>query len=232
MNRSHVLVLCFGLLGGAILYSLATGGSPENSAGSLSPTAQAADEGFEPIDRAVVQAEPARLEVESPAPEADVVHEDEADASLADEIPETGSSNYGHLPWDDYPGDYQELLQVPKSVWEEKYAGFSEMELTIAKGSIRAQFFKTAGDVIEERRLAGLSTVFPAKSKTTPSGEEKRIPFKLKKSGNIPIHSVTAYPATEDREAYIEFIWLPPDEYPDFYLLSSEAMWLGKQTPD
>lgn len=237
MTRSHYLVLALGLLGGAVLYSLYVGESLSEPSGVLSPYARPA-ESHPGLGDSLDSTERDPVRVETPQPVDAPLAEDspgaleESQGPLPNEIPDTWSCNYGPLPWDGDNGEGQELLLVPDSVWEDKYAGFSDLDLAIAKGSIRAEYFKRTNDAVAERRRAGLATIFPAKYKATASGEEKLIPFKLKKSGNIPIHTVTCYPATEDKGAYNEFIWLPPAEYPEFYLLASEAMWLGKKAPD
>ena len=81
----------------------------------------------------------------------------------------------------------------------------------------------------EERRLAGKVIRLEKKYSTDGAGAQKPIPFKLKKSGNIPYHQVMAHPPRDGQPAYYEFDWMPPDEYPEFYMLASDLMWLNKK---
>lgn len=236
MTRSQLTLLGALLLGGVVLYLLVQDGSSEGP-GSLTPSAHKDGLVGGPSESALDLTQPPRLEIEAPAEEqalpsrADEAPQEDPNRKFEDDIPSDWSCNYGPLPIDNYNGDDQELLRVPDSVWEEKYAGYTDGDLAAAYGRLRSEFFTNVKGAFDERRVAGLATKFPKKYKTTAVGDQKAIPFHLKKSGNIPLHTVTGYPATDGHDAYYEFIWLPPAEYPEYYLLSSEVMWLQGKAP-
>jgi len=140
-----------------------------------------------------------------------------------------GSCNYGALPWDEFDAEYLVALRVPAHVWEDKYSGYEMEDMGAARGRIHVRWTSQAEANWEERKLAGKRTRWEKRYSTNEFGVQKPVPFKLTASGDFPYHQVMAHPAKDGQPAYIEFDWLPPDEYPDFYMLASELMWLNKK---
>ena len=158
-----------------------------------------------------------------PAPSADVPSVQ--DSPELTEPPVDGC-NYGALPWDDFNGLDMEALRVPKSVWEDKYRGYSKGDLAAAGARLGVEMQEMWERNFEVERAAGNAVVFETQYTVDEAGNKHSVPFHISKSGNTPFHSVMGHPKIEDHESYYEFIWLPPNEYPEVYLLESETQWL------
>ena len=150
--------------------------------------------------------------------------------SLQDAPEQTKASvdgcNYGALPWDDFNGLDMEALRVPKSVWEDKYRGYSKGDLAAAGARLGVEMQEMRERNFEAERAAGNAVIFEIQYTVDEVGNKHSVPSHLPKSGNTPFHSVMGHPKIEDHESYYEFIWLPPNEYPEVYLLESETQWL------
>ena len=142
--------------------------------------------------------------------------------------PELTKSIY-EIPWKDWDGYIE---RADPLIWEAKYGHLSLEELNQAKAAMDLQVTKTQMKLFAERREAGLVAINQIQYKTLPDGTQKRIGVNLQmvSKGGLGTPTVQSAHSYDDQGHEIsELLWLPPDEYPDYYSKIDEQAWMGNQ---
>lgn len=128
------------------------------------------------------------------------------------------------LPWDNWVG---ELPGVPSFVYEDKYSGFDNDDLTLAHGEVQANFLINVTKAFSDLEAQGLATRHILQVEVDEQGNKVPIGLDLQIQGACPLHKITA--TRGDQGEYIrDFYWLNPDDpaYEALYLIQDEMWWL------